>query len=83
MSPSSKVEPAFLGGKQMAFFLKVSVQVPRKCRAKGTGLTWCKMEGCIPHPIGGLRKYIAETHGDFTVQDKTRPTTNNGSARHG
>lgn len=80
---SSRVEPAFLGKKQVASFLNVPVQVLRKWRANGTDPIWCKMESCIRYPIEGLHTYIAETQCDFTGQDKTHPTTNNGGARHG
>ena len=69
---SSRIEPAFLGEKQVASYLNVSVQFLRKCRANGTGPRWCKMEGCI-----------SETQCDFTGQEKTRSTTKNGGARHG
>lgn len=81
--PSSRDQPAFLEEEQVSSSLNVSVQGKRKWRANGTGPTWCKMEGCIRYPIEGLHTYIAETQCDFTGQDKTRPTTNNGGARHG
>jgi hypothetical protein len=82
-SPSSRIEPAFLGEKQVASFLNVSVQALRKWRANCTGPVFHRIQGCIRYPIDGLRKYIAETQCDFTGQDKTRPTTKNGGARHG
>ncbi len=81
--PSAGAKPAVLPEKEVARVLGVSVQALRKWRANGVGPAWCKMEGCIRYPVQGLSKYIAETQCDFTGQDKTRSTTNNGGARHG
>lgn len=67
---SKRVEAAFLGEKQVATLLCVAEQWPRKCRANGTGPTWCKMEGCIRYPIEGIRQYVAETQCSFTGEVK-------------
>lgn len=75
---SSRIETAFLGEKQVASLLNVSEQWLRKCRANGTGPTWCKMEGCIRYPIEGLKTYITETQRDFTGQVKPCPSSGNG-----